>query len=1244
MAQTVEELAELLDNIKLEVERNMDGFDKVLNTINNKLDLISNDTEADDLIKVYLTELKKLLEERHALISEEFTNIKNSSQTIISEQSNMVKTSQMQDMFDIFTTNMQSVAQELFTQRELLAQYEEKFSQYTSDKTDKKDIISSVSAIKKDIDVINEGFSVAIAEIGSNIQSIYKNLIVMDPSAQNDIVKRELENIYLSSNAILSALHSVEQKNDDIIQYFDNLITKEEFKQSQEKLDNILHNTNTLYEKLPAFPDKNDLNEINKSIDVFSDILDKLRDSLSTSNENLNTFVNNQLNELNFSLASVVTEQDFAGFRSDLGDFIQKIVENSSVLNENLNLNKATLEELITKIQNLDINKNLEEITDMFGQIQSDTQSNTEKIITSIANVSSRLDNIPIESIEDKIDYINEKVIITSQDLKVLQDKFIENLNKEQPEYFEKINHNIELLQETITSNKEEVSLIEKLVALRDMINENAGLNAQDLNDIKNKLTENIENINKITQDTDEKLSTSYAEIAEMKADVSKIIDQVTEFNTNQEQRDTKFVAMLSSELNELSVAIETLQTSIQSGLHQEFAHNAENVEKQINTVILEIENLKKEVDRGEEQEYFDNAFKEIKDKITAVKQEVNLVNTDVFDIITSKTEALMMEIAPIKSILNLLEDIKNNTTITSSDENLNNQDFELLIKQINEMLDNSNSLMINTWQEKIFQTNDILKNEIEEKIDSATEDLKNTISLTFNTEFLTQNNSKIEEQLQSLNEKVDILAVTENSQNNSEVFEKIASNNSKIEEQLQSLNEKVDILAVTENSQNNSEFFEKIASNNSKIEEQLQSLNEKVDVIASVDYSENNFEIIDNITDGNNKISQLLDVLNQKVDILAMSDYSEDNSEILEEINDIKTMISSQRNLLEKSVNSGNANAIEERLEELIAKINSTDTTLGIKEVRESLLTTILNVFEQISFIEESEDIKDFVEEKTEAINQSLIEVKQQLKQITNNDDGYSYTLQDVESDIAKLRLVIKEFSNTTSTEEISDISDNIHRIVSSVENIQTSLTQEQVSYLRENFERLSEDVLSISSRTNKLLLTSDESYNALNNGLNDFSNVICKLEERLNYLDNKEITERIEQKLDNTLSLVTEASNSDKVMRQALIYMGEWIDNASENIQCLCEQSEKIESIQEVLKNYENKIQDQAEIINSISERFEEQQERMDRLELTLEKILSAIEDIDDTKLQKKVDKLDKQLTQLSSSIEKLTSYVDE
>ena len=50
------------------------------------------------------------------------------------------------------------------------------------------------------------------------------------------------------------------------------------------------------------------------------------------------------------------------------------------------------------------------------------------------------------------------------------------------------------------------------------------------------------------------------------------------------------------------------------------------------------------------------------------------------------------------------------------------------------------------------------------------------------------------------------------------------------------------------------------------------------------------------------------------------------------------------------------------------------------------------------------------------------------------------------------------------------------------------------------------------------------------------------------------------------------------------------------------------------------------------------------MDRIEMKLEKILSAIEDIDDTKLTRKVDKLDRQLSKLSNNIEKLTSYVDE
>ena len=173
---------------------------------------------------------------------------------------------------------------------------------------------------------------------------------------------------------------------------------------------------------------------------------------------------------------------------------------------------------------------------------------------------------------------------------------------------------------------------------------------------------------------------------------------------------------------------------------------------------------------------------------------------------------------------------------------------------------------------------------------------------------------------------------------------------------------------------------------------------------------------------------------------------------------------------------------------------------------------------------------------------------------------------------------------------------------------------------------------------------MTSDESYNALNNGLNDFSNIVYKLEERINYLDNKEITERIEEKLDNVANVVNGSANSDKVMRQALIYMGEWMDSTSENIESLCEKTDKIDSIEQIVEKLSKNLPEQKDLLDALVEKFDEQQERIDRLEMKLEKIINSIDDIDDTKLVKKVDKIDKQLTKLGNTIEKLATYVDE
>ena len=1289
MAQDVQEITEILNQIKDDADKNSQSFEKLLTAINNRLEFMANDTESDDLIKVYLNELKKTLEDRQIYVSEEFQKISAAFTKLYEEQEKLPTTENMQNILSSFSANMLVFSREIQEQKQTFSEYLKAFDAYTNDKQDKADIISSVSEIKHDVEVINSGFEASISEINANIQSIFKNLIVMDPSAQNDIVKRELENVYIATNSILTALHTVEQKNDDLLANLYNFSTKDDIKVLEEKfevssarldndfvlkadailskieplaeksdIDNVLFQTGQISGKFEDLVKQNDLNEIKSktadlegkieqlpqqadiaglyaSVNEFSKILDTLKTSLTDSNNSVNSTVKEHLDRLNTNLAKVVTDADFAGFRHDLADFIQKIIDNSSSLNSNLNVNKETLLELIGKVETLDVHKDMEEITRALNDIKQTASTNLRTIVEEVNNMSDKIDFEPIMS---NFGSLNETISSNSEEIKNLQNEILNKLSKEgDTENFRNINNNIDLLRETIsasqTSNesansekllairdmiltgissrdekfsglheklekllpgidfaKESIlsatetsgkELAEKLVALRDFITE--GLTSRDENfaQIKNKINDFVENYTNIANNTEAKVGNTISEIAGLKTEVENITKGIAEWNYNQDDRDAKLAGVISSELGEISSTLGTLQDGIQAGLHQEITKNSELVETQINNLLEYIENVKTELTSKDDTYDFSAEFKEVKDKITSIKQEINLVNTDIADVFSSKAEAIIMEIAKLKNSVDSIEDLK--TGISNEFEELRNVcDVEALrtaIEDVHSFISKKFEVITDLINVKdtLSGTAEDIKTTITEKINSNSEELKTALSVALNNDTV---NMAIEDLKSDLSDKL------------SKVYNE--------------------------------------TTKNSEIVNSAQKI---------IDKNTKDLEII---TDGNTKISGLLDIINQKIDVLAMANDGEDYS-VLDEIDEVKNLISSQRNLIENTANSDKVSAIEDKLEDLVSKIDNIETT-DLKDMRETILTAILSVFEQISFIEESEDIKDFVEEKTDEINESIRKVQQQLKQIVNVDDDYAYTLQDVESDIAKLRMVLNDLSNTSSQEEISDISNNIHKIVSTVEELQSSLTQEQMSGLKADFERLSEDVLSISSRTNKLLLTSDESYNALNDGLNDFSNVIHTLEDRLSHFDNKEISERIEEKLDNTYNVVTASANSDKVMRQALMYMGEWIDNASENLENIYENSEKIEEVQEIIEELQEKMPEQKELIKSLEERFDEQQNRMDRLEMKLEKILSAIDDLDDNKLTKKVDKIEKQITKLSNNIEKLASYVDE
>lgn len=481
------------------------------------------------------------------------------------------------------------------------------------------------------------------------------------------------------------------------------------------------------------------------------------------------------------------------------------------------------------------------------------------------------------------------------------------------------------------------------------------------------------------------------------------------------------------------------------------------------------------------------------------------------------------------------------------------------------------------------------------------------------------------------------------------------------IKEVLDSIENKIDNAASLETNNNIEDIKytllnvdEKIDSANKTTKEDIKSLNE---TLTSVNQKVEN---VQKLSESDAKITSILEALNHKIDIIAESN---DASYQLG-FQDVKDLIMAQTDYIDSLEKNNKTDAVKKCLKELTVEVNNINSNNNtkqiqktIREMKESIMAAVVTIFEQVSFIEESEDIKDFVEEKTDEINQNLAAVTEQLKQITSPDDGpdYTYSMQDIESDLAKLRLALNDLQTNeqeNNATQLASILNNINQIGTSVEDLQNSLTKEEVFGLRIKFDRINTDIKSLQALTNQLIVKSGESYNALNNTFEDFGKVI---------------TDQLSTKVDKVTKMLETSNASDKVMRQALIYMGEWIDSASESMNKISTNSDEIVDVKTALEGLKKTVPAQTEILNSIEEKFdeqqerlayfekqisklsgledkfEEQQERIDRLEMALDKILSAVEDIDDTKVTRKIDKIDKQIAKLSTNIEKLASYVD-
>lgn len=1471
MALTVDEIAEILNSMRVENKNNVENFEKVLTDISAKLELMAGDSEDADLIKVYLTELKGLVEDKSVDTNTRFADIEKILHNVLLCQDDVAKTSELKDLFHVFSAAFDNFTSNFVNQKDFLENLSLKLGNVENKVFDKDELASLIAGLNQDLVAVN-----------------------------NDIEK---------------SFVSIDEKFAEVIKKLDSFDITEQVNSINSKILNIS-------EEINLIPSKISFASLEDKISYSQSVLNSLRELITETSEQENAIISERFEKLEKSFESIVTDSDFTGFRTNLADFVQKIIDNSTVLNTKLSYTTERIEHILTTIENLD---NSEEFDKVLNTVNQNAGQSLDKILADIENLKTRIseeigsnsktyfDDLSIKianiiseisdiksNLEEKCDNVSEDISqnvstafastkISMENVIVAMNNLNDMLKEQSEKNAETILANIDELNgkvdefstdivdelrssfsdiktgfsSDIASNISDLKLhlgdvveslrnyvselndnsetskkvvdekiSKKLLAMETAIENCSDVYEDKMATLQVKLAEFAQNVQNTSSDVNEKIASSIEELGDIKQEIVSVQEALGEVKSSADEKTEKILMLLDENVKEILTVIENLEKSTLKDINSSINENIDLIENKFSTVLDVLEKFNSET----------GLAGSIEEKFSALKQEIGLVNTDITGTIQSSRDEILQNFEDIKKsfddfsdydfnklmadlkilletsfmnfsvdvngelassseaimrleqaykdifnkitliedcvseklqndiellnitietnsknlqclfeekldeyigdmksqIANMLEDTRVVDAISNTKEEINVKLDVVLDKQdnieknITETISNNAEDVSNKIYGNIFSLGEELKNHIKSTCNEVVEKtVDQTVKQTVEQTVEKCDTSKCEENIDILNQKVDALVLSTDkdeilnsidelgesaeqannvlnekidilvsSTDKDEILNSLDELGAKTEQANDVLNQKIDALVISTDNEEILHSLEEIEAKADKtgsdLTETLESLIARVDIIASDDSlksdleniteklddfeenteyfknaldtlsnkvdiiaADNSLDILydkfDEFSETEDKVAEMLTALHQKVDVIAMDDNDFD---IEEEIDDIKELIFEQRKYFEVASDE-KANAIDKYLKDVLLKLDNVDLEKNSEDIKETIMNALVSLVDQISFVEETEEIKDFVEEKTDAIKQGLIEVQNQLRQLASPDDdfGYSYTLQDVESDIAKLRVAITHLSGN----DFENLSGDIKKIVNSVEGLETTLTQEQIIGLKGNIEKLNEDILSISSRTNKILLTSDESNKALNDGLNNFGSLVEKLEDRLEYLDNTEATERLERKIESIQSMAVESANADKVFHQVMMYLGEWIDTTTENISSITEKTseinlikenindviEKVSDIQDIKDNIEelrSAVPEKSELLSELENKFEQQEARIDRLEMKLEKILSTLEEKDDMVLNRKVDKIEKMLSRLGTNIEKLTSYVDE
>ncbi len=1023
------------------------------------------------------------------------------------------------------------------------------------------------------------------------------------------------------------------------------------------QLDNQLTSVDDILVLCNEILDKNNKNDISKMLlDFKSEIITQMitifnQISFSSEQEEIVNFIKQQQEELRNSVVQLAGSID--NILGSSTNIISEVNNKTEILSSQI----AGLKDIITKLSGtedtdkytlLNIESDFAKIKLSLGSLKEESASaaNLAEVRAEIDKLGSSLDKLHSEIPQEAVDYIRTQVDkllagvqlneTISANISELKDK-LETINEAREQFKAEIEQSFN----RIISNVENAAGFKELrTALQ------SGLSA-----LNNALSSKIENSSASTE-ISTKLNTI---LAKQDASLAHIVAHIANINNNDILiKQEELVEQINSKLSELN----TTEILNKQGKSIEQIVSYLNNIKFSDILDKQDKNFEQIIDRLNEIKIPD-----VKELLDSVKSEIITNLISIFNQISFEAETLELKTAvedSFNSLKPILEDVGEKVKKIADTQSEIVEDYNNTLSRIEDTIENNHVFQLKAISEAAINTK-----ELAEKFTSENLVDKELLSDIF------ANGKSLAESLELVKKQIKSIQETDPESSQYSLGD--------IENDLTKLR-----LVVSE-----------IRSNQNKKE--LEAVINAIDTVINQLQDLKDFIPVDKISNINENTSEILDLLDGLA--LELKNIHSSQDDIIGYIQDNEKSVKDEIKDSEAAVKSDIQMSLEEFANE-IKEFSSDNFSSKLSSAKNEIITQLLNVISQISFVEEQEEIIS----KIDGVNAQINILSSGLP-----DTIGTYSLQDMETDVTKLRIALEEIKSHNRSAEIDDMVKNLSSASQTLEYLKTEIPNHEISEVKEELEKIANDIISISIRTNKLLISSDEAYKSLKENIDDFRNIMGGVDERTKNLYEEVGMDKIESQVTSIRDIVGRQELTNQAFNEVFEYLAEWIDSTGEKLSYITDklnntedineikialediknstsvkfeidaQSDKIdamesklnviiESLEPTFQNQQERMQVLERKINKIVDFFEpaftKQQERINKLEIMLDKILDVvssdsgygeavnklekISDLiaskDDTQLVKKIASFEKQINKLNKNVEKLTSYVDE